>query len=161
MVAGPRSIFLRKPPILILFNAMKLENLRSLSNDYQDMRLVSLRHWKLASEIVPRDPGGPYFVSQEGYDPEDAKMRADEFVLGRSGSWLSVGLFLKLPINQRRAEFLFASVSEVIQLLQNLPSRASTMKPAAEESLMSPGPVQDDLNETFLKARELPPGSSK
>lgn len=136
---------------------MKLENLRLLTNDYQDMRLISLRHWKLAMEIPGRDAGGPYLVVQEGYDPEDPKMLADEFVLGRSGKWLSVGLFLKLPLVTRRAEFLFAAVPEVVQLIQNLPSKTSVLSSCKEEALTSAEPMQDDLNETFIMARSQPP----
>ena len=61
--------------------------LRNITNSFQDVRLASLASWRQASEFSPRDRGGPYVVLQEGYDPEDPKVIADEFVLGRSGKW--------------------------------------------------------------------------
>jgi hypothetical protein len=89
-------------------------NLRNLTNHYQDVKLISLASWRQASEFIPRDRNGPYVVIQEGYDPEDMKMIAEEFVLGRSGKWLSLGHFYKMPVPDRRAEFVFGTVAEVI-----------------------------------------------
>ena len=60
-------------------------NLRNITNHFQDVRLASLASWKQAFEITPRDRSGPYVILQEGYDPDDMTMTADEFVLGRSG----------------------------------------------------------------------------
>ena len=56
-------------------------------------------------------------VMQEGYDPEDMKMIADEFVLGRSGKWLSLGHFYKMPVPDRRAEYVFGTAAEVMQMM--------------------------------------------
>ncbi len=44
-------------------------NLRTITNNFLDVRLLSLASWHLAHEISPRDHGGPYVVLQEGYDP--------------------------------------------------------------------------------------------
>ena len=72
---------------------MSNPNLRNITNHFLDAHLVSLAFWRKANEISPRDRNGPYLVLQEGYDPEDMRMIADEFILGRSGKWLSLGLF--------------------------------------------------------------------
>jgi hypothetical protein len=113
-------------------------NLRNITNSFQDARLVSLASWRQASEIVGRDRGGPYVVLQEGYDPEDTKVIAEEFVLGRSGKWLSLGLFYKLPVPERRAEFIFATVAEVMQLMSNLPSKVQVIHPGKATRLSQP-----------------------
>src|SRR4051812_44412315 len=91
---------------------MSNENLRNITNNFQDVRLVSLASWKAAAEIMPRDRGGPYIVMQEGFDPEDLTLSADEFVLGRSGKWLSVGFFYQMPVPDRRSEFVFGTAGE-------------------------------------------------
>jgi hypothetical protein len=114
-------------------------NLRNITNHFQDAHLVSLASWKRASEISPRDRNGPYVVLQEGYDPEDVRMLADEFILGRSGKWLSLGLFYKLPVPERRAEFVFGTAAEVIQMMSDLPSKVVMFaRPETQEA----GPPQ-------------------
>jgi hypothetical protein len=102
---------------------MSNPNLRNITNHFQDAHLVSLASWKNANEISPRDRNSPYVVLQEGYDPEDMRMLADEFILGRSGKWLSLGLFYKLPVVERRAEFVFGTATEVLQMMSDLPSK--------------------------------------
>src|SRR5580765_2622373 len=84
-------------------------NLRNITNSFLDVRLVSLKSWRQANEISPRDKGGPYVVLQEGYDAQDLTMTPDEFVLGRSGKWLSLGYFFKMPVAERREEFVFGT----------------------------------------------------
>lgn len=112
-------------------------NLRSITNSFLDVRLVSLSSWRQANEITPRDKGGPYVVLQEGYDPQDMKVVADEFVLGRSGKWLSLRHFFKLPVAERREEFVFGQAAEVMQMMSNLPSKVQLFGRAAEESSVS------------------------
>jgi hypothetical protein len=102
---------------------MSNPNLRNITNHFQDAHLVSLASWRKANEISPRDRNGPYVVLQEGYDPDDMRMLAEEFILGRSGKWLSLGLFYKLPVPERRAEFVFGTAAEVIQMMSDLPSK--------------------------------------
>ena len=135
-------------------------NLRNITNDYRDVRLVSLSSWRQANEIQPRDRNGPYVVLQEGYDPEDMRMLPEEFVLGRSGKWLSLGHFYKMPIPERREEYLFGMVGEVIQLMSNLPSKVQLLRPAGQDK-DTPATVPDDeMAAAFQAGREKPPGAS-
>lgn len=138
---------------------MSQADARRLTNHFQDVRLISLRNWKAAAEITPRDQGGPYMVGQEGYDPADLCMQTNEFVLGRSGKWLSVGLFFKLPLETRRAEFVFGTAAEIMRLMQNLPSRAEVLSLQAEPQSAA-APEQDELNTTFLSSKQGPVGES-
>lgn len=97
-------------------------NLRKITNRFQDVHLVSLASWRQADEITPRDRNGPYMITQEGYDPADLTMTPDEFVLGRSGQWLSLRHFFRMAVDDRRAEFVFGTVAEVMQMMEDLPS---------------------------------------
>jgi hypothetical protein len=128
---------------------MDLTKLRVITNAYQDVRVISLKDWKSASEISPRDRGGPYIIGQEGYSPEDQSFRPDEFVLSRAGKWLSVGIFFALPLEQRRAEFIFGTISEVVQLMQSLPSKALVWKALETPGSHSSEPGQDELSAAF------------
>jgi hypothetical protein len=123
---------------------MSNPNLRNITNHFQDAHLVSLASWKNANEIAPRDRNGPYVVLQEGYDPEDMRMLADEFILGRSGKWLSLGLFYKLPVPERRAEFVFGTAAEVIQMMNDLPSKVRMF---ARADIQQAGPAQAGSDE--------------
>ena len=98
-------------------------NLRTITNHFLDVRLVSLSSWRQAREIEPRDHGGPYVVLQEGYDPADTKMIPMEFVIGRSGKWIPLGQFYKLPVPERRAEFVFGTAAEIMQMMERLPTK--------------------------------------
>ena len=122
-------------------------NLRSISNSFQDVRLVSLSSWKQANEIVPRDRGGPYVVLQEGYDPQDMTMAPDEFVLGRSGKWLSIAHFYRMPVPDRRAEFIFGTAAEVMQMMSNLPSKVVLFRPSDKEEDAKAAPVIPDKDD--------------
>ena len=117
---------------------MSNQNLRSITNSFLDVRLVSLRTWRQANEISPRDNGGPYLVLQEGYDPQDAKVTPDEFVLGRSGKWLSLRHFFKLPVAERREEFVFGQAAAVMQMMSILPSKVAVFGRVAEEPAATP-----------------------
>lgn len=131
-------------------------NLRNISNHYQDVKLISLSSWRQASEITPRDRNGPYVVMQEGYDPADMKMTADEFVLGRSGKWLSLGMFYRMPVPDRRAEFVFGTMGEVIQLMNTLPTKAEIMRPAGKEEQAPAGaaPASDEMAQALQNAKQ-------
>lgn len=137
-------------------------NLRNITNSFLDVRLVSLASWKQASEFTPRDRGGPYVVLQEGYDPEDPKVIADEFVLGRSGKWLSLGLFYKLPIPERRAEFIFGTAGEVIQMMEKLPSKAVIIRSASDAEAGGPAvpPEADEMAAAFQAAKSQAKGTN-
>jgi hypothetical protein len=125
-------------------------NLRNITNSFQDVRLVSLSSWRQANEIMPRDRGGPYVVMQEGFDPEDMTMTADEFVLGRSGKWLSLSYFYRMSVPERRSEFVFGTAAEVMQIMEQLPSKAALLRPSSKEQ--SPSNVQSDDMVAALKA---------
>ena len=111
---------------------------RRLSNHFSSVRLVSLAKLKMAVEVEFRDPNGPYLIAQEGYDPSDAAMRVTEYLLGRSGAWLATGWFVRLPVAERRKEFIFPTVAEVMELMESLTSevRVVRLKPegVAEDS---------------------------
>jgi hypothetical protein len=124
---------------------MSNPNLRNITNHFQDAHLVSLASWKRANEISPRDRNGPYVVLQEGYDPEDIRMIADEFILGRSGKWLSLGLFYKLPVPERRAEFVFGTAAEVIQMMSDLPSKVVMFARPQTQEAEAPQPGSDEM----------------
>jgi hypothetical protein len=134
-------------------------NLRNLTNNFQDVRLVSLASWRQAAEISPRDRGGPYVVMQEGYDPEDTRMIAEEFVLGRSGKWLSLGLFYRMPVPDRRTEFVFGTVGEVMQMMGNLPPKPVVMRrgDAKEEA---GAPEADEMAAALQAGKQQPPGGA-
>jgi hypothetical protein len=126
-------------------------HLRSITNSFLDVRLTSLSSWRQANEIVPRDRGGPYVVMQEGYDPEDLTMTADEFLLGRSGKWLSLGHFYQMPVPERRAEFVFGTVAEVMSMMSDLPAKAQIMRPGVT-SAGPPGPREGDEMAAAMEA---------
>jgi hypothetical protein len=126
-------------------------HLRSITNSFLDVRLTSLSSWRQANEIVPRDRGGPYVVMQEGYDPEDLTLTADEFLLGRSGKWLSLGHFYQMPVPERRAEFVFGTVAEVMAMMSDLPAKAQIMRPGVT-SAGPPGPREGDEMAAAMEA---------
>ena len=136
-------------------------NLRNITNSFQDVRLVSLASWHQAAEFTPRDRGGPYVVLQEGYDPEDPKVIAEEFVLGRSGKWLSLGLFYKMPVPERRAEFIFGTAAEVMQMMGNLPSKPVIVRPGADEQAAPGAPEGDAMAAALQAGRAQSSGPSK
>ncbi len=131
---------------------MKQADLKSITNDYQDARLISLRHWKNAASIPDRDANGPYIVGQEGYDPQDVRMTPDEFVLCKSGHWMSTTEFFKLPQEDQRAKFLFMTVAEVMQTMANLPSTVSILRPGVKEAPTAGCGQTNDLNDAVKNA---------
>jgi hypothetical protein len=123
---------------------MSNENVKRITNDFLDARLVSLASWRQAAEISPKDRNGPYVVLQKGYDPEDVNMTPGEFVLGRAGKWLPLPLFYKLPVPERRAEFLFGTAAEVMQLMTDLPSKPIVFGSAADRAAAAVAPPEGD-----------------
>ena len=131
---------------------------RAITNNYQDAQLVSLKNWKRADEFEDRDHGGPYIVSQSGYDPHDLLLRYNEYVLGRSGKWFTINLFFKIPIDIRQQEFIFAKAAEVIEMMDDL-----TGKVRIEDGIPDPVFPEDDaevqeLNRAIEKARDSSAG---
>lgn len=141
---------------------MDLSKIRSITNNYGDVRLVSLREWKNANLIQPRDNGGPYMVYQAGYDPMDPTMNYDEFVLGKSGEWITMGLFLKLPKEVRREEFVYGTAAQVIQLLENLFGKTKIIRTAEQAAQLhgqTEQPEHDDLTSAFAEAKDKQAGA--
>ena len=134
-------------------------NLRNITNSFQDVRLASLASWRQANEFTPRDRGGPYIVTQEGYDPEDLTMTADEFVLGRSGKWLSLSFFYQMPIPDRRAEFVFGTAAEVMQMMTNLPPKAAIIRPGAKPEAAA-ATEADEMAAALKAGKNQPPGAA-
>jgi hypothetical protein len=137
-------------------------NLRNITNSFQDVQLASLASWPQAKEIAPCDRGGPYVVMQQGYDPADPKMIADEFVLGRSGKWLSLSYFYKLPIPERRAEFIFGTAGEVMQMMGNLPPVAAIIHPGekAQPDATSAATEPDEMAAALQRGKGQPAGNA-
>jgi hypothetical protein len=135
-------------------------NLRNITNSFQDVRLASLASWRQANEIMPRDRGGPYVVLQEGYDPEDPKVIPDEFVLGRSGKWLPLGLFYRMPVPERRAEFVFGTAAEVMQVMSNLPSKVQIVRPGSPAEAAPATTEPDEMAAALQAGKAQPPGAA-
>jgi hypothetical protein len=133
-------------------------NLRNITNSFLDVRLVSLSSWRQANEITPRDRGGPYVILQEGYDPNDPNVSPDEFVLGRSGKWLPLGLFYRLPVPDRRAEFIFGTAAEVMAMMGNLTSAVVIFRPADKQGEAAT-PESDEMIEALHKGKGAGSGS--
>jgi hypothetical protein len=134
-------------------------NLRNITNSFLDVRLASLASWKQANEISPRDRSGPYVVLQDGYDPEDPKVVPDEFVLGRSGKWISLSLFYRLPVPERRAEFIFGTAAEVIDLMRDLPPKVCVMRGGPGET-PADAPAADDMAAAIQTAKQQSGGET-
>jgi hypothetical protein len=82
-------------------------------------------------------------------------MTPDEFVLGRSGKWLSLAHFFRMPVPERRAEFVFGTMAEVMEVMGTLPSRAQIMRPAARAAPGSPPPAEtDEMAAAFRAGRQ-------
>ena len=131
----------------------------AITNDYQDARLISLRNWKHAWEFEDRDEGGPYAVSQAGYDPAELGHEFDEFVLGKSGRWVPLAVFFGLPGEIRRAEFIFAKAADVMNLMSSLPGKVQIVRSGKEletEAAGQPGPELkgDDLVRALVEAKD-------
>jgi len=124
-------------------------NLRNITNSFQDVRLGSLAFWSRADDFSPHDPGGPYVVTQEGYDPDDPTLTPDEFVLRRSGEWLSLCLLFQLP-EPDRPEFMFKTAAEVMKVMYDLPPTVQIVRPNAKEKA-APAPAEVDEMATALQ----------
>lgn len=118
-----------------------------LSNHFSACRLISLSKLKAATEFPARDANGPYLIAQEGYNPSDPAMRRGEYLLSRSGEWLGTHWFVRMPVPERRKDFFFATVAEVMELMQNLPSqvRVISTRPANVSEESPPDSEFDDL----------------
>ena len=132
---------------------MSNENLSRITNDFLSVRLVSLAAWKQAAEISPRDRNGPYVVLQAGYDPEDINVTPNEFVLGRSGKWLPLTHFYRLPVPERRAEFVFGTAAEIMQMMGDLPPKVVILGSAADRAAQRAAPESDEMATAIRAAK--------
>lgn len=86
-------------------------------------------------------------------------MNFDEFVLGKSGNWISVGMLLRLPREVRHNEYIFGTAGEIIHLLENLHGRAEVISTRAEARALVPDPAENpavrDLRLAVQRARGL------
>ena len=119
-----------------------------LSNNISACRLLSLAKHRLASEISPRDTHGPYIILQHGYEPGDATMKSADYLLGRSGSWLGTHWFIRMPLAERRKEFIFGTMAEVMELMDNLTSKVSVVgtQPAG---VTDDSPVDEEMQKVL------------
>jgi hypothetical protein len=121
---------------------------QKLSNHFSACRLISLAKLKAAAEIIPRDTHGPYLIAQHGYEPGDLTKRAGDYLLGRSGAWLGTHWFIRMPVPERRKEFIFGTVAEVMELMESLTSKVLVIstKPA---SIQDDSPVDEEMQQTI------------
>ena len=127
-------------------------NLRNITNSFQDVRLGSLASWSRADEFSPHDSGGPYVVTQEGYNPDDATLTPDEFILRRSGEWLSLCLFFQLP-EPDRAEFVFTTAAEVMKVMNDLPPTVQIVRRSAKEKTAPATGEVDEMAAALQKGK--------
>lgn len=123
---------------------------QKLNNHFEAAQLLSLKSLKMASEIPGRDRNGPYVVMQRAYDPEDTAMRTEDFLLGKSGAWLSTKWFVNLPVGIRREEFVFATSAEVITLMESLTRGVVVTRPAGAPPEAAAG--DDPFNQLIQSA---------
>lgn len=115
-----------------------------LSNHFSACRLISLAKLKTAAEINPRDTNGPYLILQHGYEPGDPAMRPAEYLLGRSGAWLGTHWFIRMPVPERRKEFIFGTVAEVMELMESLTSKVNVVS-GKPDNLEEDTPVDEEM----------------
>jgi len=84
----------------------------------------------------------------------------DEFVLGRSGKWLSIGLFYKMSVPERRAEFIFGTAAEVMQMMGSLPPNVQVIRPGAPAEAAPATPETDEMAAALQAAKGQPPGAA-
>ena len=93
-------------------------------------------------------------MMQEGFDPEDLTLTPDEFVLGRGGKWLSLSHFYQMPVPERRAEFVFGTAAEVMQMMSDLPSKVGVIRRNEKVKPTSPGPETDEMAAALAAAKK-------
>lgn len=119
-----------------------------LSNHFSACRLISLAKLKAAVEIIPRDSNGPYLIMQRGYEPGDVSMRAADYLLGRSGAWLGTHWFIRMPVPERRKEFIFGTVADVMELMETLTSKVKVIS-AKPDNVRDDDPVDEEMKQVL------------
>lgn len=98
---------------------MNDETTHVLTNSFLAVRLLALREEPLALDRG----SGPFLVVQHALHPELPEVDATDFLLTRRGSWLPLDAFVGLEWDEGRDLAFFPSAAEVMQLLEQLPSR--------------------------------------
>ncbi|HXG46653.1 MAG TPA: hypothetical protein VNO52_03440 [Methylomirabilota bacterium] len=114
----------------------------AITNRYQDFQVLNL------AQLVHHEGRGPYMVTQDGCDPDDATRRACSFVLTRRGTWLHFYLYLALPEAVRRKIAHYETVAEVLQRAESLPPSVVVEDAASLQELIREcgfEPAEDDL----------------
>ncbi|MCW1924726.1 hypothetical protein OKA05_19330 [Luteolibacter arcticus] len=122
-----------------------------LSNHFSACRLVSLAKLKAASEFPNRDTRGPYLIIQHGYQPGDPAMQAADYILGRSGAWLGTHWFIRLPVPERRKEFIFSTVAEVMALMESLTSKVEVIR-AKPDSVQEDAQADEEMQKAIAES---------
>lgn len=135
---------------------MKPETARTLSNDYQDVRLFSLHTWRDAASLQASPGHGPYVVMQTAIDPDNLRTVVEDFILGRTGRWLPMDHFRQLPQETRRELFVFSAASEVIEVLRGLLGKPTIERgQPADPNTATPSQTagsDDSLNQAISEA---------
>ncbi|MCW1885092.1 hypothetical protein OKA04_10165 [Luteolibacter flavescens] len=120
---------------------------RALTNDPSAARLISLAKLAMASQIQPHDAHGPYVIVQTGYAPGDLTMKAADHLLGRSGEWLALHWFVRLPVEERHAEFVFGTAGEVMTFMESLTGKVVVI--TGREDPGTGAPEEDEWHRTI------------
>jgi hypothetical protein len=83
-------------------------------------------------------------------------MKADEFILGRSGKWLALGRFYQLPVPERRAEFVFGTAGEVMQMMEDLPPKVTVLGHVEKKEAAKSAPENDEIAAAILAWKNRP-----
>ena len=122
-----------------------------LSNHFTACRLISLAKIKTASEFPNRDTNGPYLILQHGYEPGDASMSGADYILGRSGAWLGTHWFIRMPVPERRKEFIFSTVAEVMEMMENLTSKVNVIRDKPD-NVSDDAPDDDEMQKAITES---------
>lgn len=122
----------------------------AITNRYQDFKVLNL--CQLVHQVEGR---GPYMVTQDGCDPNDATGRACSFVLTKRGTWLHFYLYLVLPETVRQKCAHFETAAEALQLADSLPARvivedASSLRELIHEAGFEPA-AEDATGQALLR----------
>jgi hypothetical protein len=80
----------------------------------------------------------------------------DEFILGRSGMWLSLSHFFRLPLPERRAQFVFGTAAEAMKVMNDLTSKVSVLRP---DTVIEAEPEADEMAAAIQAGKAQKPGA--
>jgi hypothetical protein len=90
-----------------------------LTNHWNDVTLLKL----------DPSPGsdGPFIVTQDAIDSNDSSQKVRSFTLRKDGQWVDMLVHYALPETER-AQIIFGSVREVMELLGGLPAHPEVLR---------------------------------